>query len=162
MGARQDARLQAGRVYPYASSPSSQAPFRRHCHNSCTTLLADLLLLPLFVLVGVSVVPAARVLRGGVVSLRCTLPTSIYALRLGLCRPSTLHPPAPVPAAHAHLRICILAGGCPHDLTPPTSRPPAVSPTSHFSFRGGVYCADSNHIFLRAHDELGRSIPGAS
>jgi hypothetical protein len=54
---------------------------------------------------------------------------------------------APLRSILLYLRVCILGGERPCDLTPPSSCPP-FRPTSHLSFCGAVYyCADGNHAF---------------
>jgi hypothetical protein len=123
-----------------ASSPLPQAPFRRHCHICCTTLLACLpLFCWLYFLVADSVFPAARAWL-----LRARLfPTLVYGIRTALgSSPPRRTPPSCTCAVYVHLRAFILGGARPRNPTPPSTllhlRAPSTSTCASASLPAGV------------------------
>lgn len=131
-----------------ASSPSPQAPFRRHCRICRTTLLACLpLFCWLYFLVADSVFPAARAWL-----LRARLfPTLVYGIRTALgSSPPRRTPPSCTCARRlrppARLHPCRRASARPNT---------AFRPMFHLSFRGAMhFSADRNRVSPRPDDGL--------
>jgi hypothetical protein len=123
-----------------ASSPSPQAPFRRHCRIPCTTLLAHLSLF----CCTFSSRTVSSLRRGRGFSALDSSPRwyTVYALRSGLRRPTALHPLAPARTVYVHLRACILGSGRPRNPTPPSTllhlRAPSASTCASASLPAGV------------------------